>query len=286
MTGLAEYPPLNRTRFHDVRTVPETGSTNADLLAAAAEGAAEGVVLVTDHQTAGRGRQSRSWHDEPGTSLLVSVLLRPSLRLAPLLPLLSGVAAVEAVNSVLDDGVAGPGLKWPNDVLAPSLGERKLAGILAESATTAAGSTTATATTSTAAGSVSSPSPDGAGTIVVVVGMGMNLRWGRPPPTQIRSRAATVAELAGRDVARDDVLRSYLRCLEYWLQRVEVEGREVLLNGYRAHCLTIGRTVRFATGSAEYVGRAVDVSSTGTLLMDTADHGRVELHAGDAHHLG
>lgn len=272
MTGLAEYPSLNRTRFRNVRTVAETGSTNADLLAAAADGAPEGLVLATDHQTAGRGRQSRTWHDEPGHALLVSVLLRPPLRLAPLLPLLSGVAAVEAVDSVLDDGVAGPGLKWPNDVLAPSLEERKLAGILAESSTTAAAPLAGVT--------------DGAGAIVVVVGMGMNLRWGRPPPPEIRSRAATVAELAGRDVARDDLLHRYLRCLEYWLRRVEADGREVLLERYRTRCLTIGRSVRFAAGSTEYVGRAVDVSPTGTLLMDTTDHGRVELHAGDAHHLG
>ncbi|MGB5755300.1 MAG: hypothetical protein WBM50_00165, partial [Acidimicrobiales bacterium] len=65
---MAELPSLNATRFTSIRTTAETGSTNADLLAEAARGAAEGNVLVTDHQTAGRGRQRRSWHDEPGAA--------------------------------------------------------------------------------------------------------------------------------------------------------------------------------------------------------------------------
>ena len=65
------------TRFTDVRWITETGSTNADLLAAAAEGAPEGVVLVADHQSAGRGRLDRTWVAPAGSSLLVSVLLRP-----------------------------------------------------------------------------------------------------------------------------------------------------------------------------------------------------------------
>ncbi|MGI9597513.1 MAG: biotin--[acetyl-CoA-carboxylase] ligase, partial [Acidimicrobiales bacterium] len=142
MTGLAELPNLIETRFAPIRTVAETGSTNADLLAAAARGAAEGSVLVTDHQTAGRGRQRRNWHDDPGNALLVSVLLRPGRNLAPLLPLLTGVAAVDAVTTLLEpDHADRPdrpvGLKWPNDVLAPALDDRKLAGILAESTTVA-----------------------------------------------------------------------------------------------------------------------------------------------------
>ena len=120
------------TRFADVRWVAETGSTNQDLLAAAAEGAPEGVVLVADHQTAGRGRLDRSWIAPAGASLLVSALLRPSVGPEDLflLTLACGLAAVNAVDEVA--GVR-PGLKWPNDlvVAAGPLADRKLAGILA-----------------------------------------------------------------------------------------------------------------------------------------------------------
>lgn len=277
MNRLPELPALIETRFSPIRMVEETGSTNADLLAEGRAGAAEGVVLVAGHQTAGRGRQQRVWHDEPGNALLVSVLLRPKRALAPLMPLLSGMAAVDGLRALADelsDSAEAPiaGLKWPNDVLAPSLGDRKLAGILSES-------------TTSAAESGGGESPMESDRLIVVPGMGMNLRWGRPPPPEIAERAATVSELIGRNVERDELLPLYLRALEYWLRTAETDGPHALLDGYRARCITLGRQVRFETSTTEYLGLAADVSSTGTLLLDTAEHGRVELHAGDAHHL-
>ena len=112
-----------------VERVVETGSTNADALAAARAGAPEGLVIMADHQTAGRGRLGRSWEDEPGDSLIVSVLLRPPLAPTQLHRLTQAVAlaAKDACSSV---GGFRPDLKWPNDLV---VGERKLAGILAES---------------------------------------------------------------------------------------------------------------------------------------------------------
>src|SRR3954470_24844013 len=89
---------LEGTRFADVRWVAETGSTNADALALAREGAAEGIVLVADHQTAGRGRQGRSWVAPPGASLLTTVLLRPPAGVAGSTTMAVGLAAAEAVD--------------------------------------------------------------------------------------------------------------------------------------------------------------------------------------------
>ena len=79
MQGSSATRAVTGTRFTDVRWVTETGSTNKDLLAEAVAGASEGVVLVADHQTAGRGRLDRTWSAPPGASLLVSVLLRPRI---------------------------------------------------------------------------------------------------------------------------------------------------------------------------------------------------------------
>src|SRR5579875_1879015 len=112
-----------------VDVVALTGSTNADLLAAAAAGAPEGRVLAAEEQTAGRGRLGRSWASVPGGSLTFSVLLRPAEVAGSgrgWLPLLTGGAVATAVRAVA--GVEGT-LKWPNDVL---VGDGKLAGILAE----------------------------------------------------------------------------------------------------------------------------------------------------------
>src|SRR5947207_10649635 len=111
----------------DIRVEPETGSTNADVLAAAKQGAPEGLVVVAERQTAGRGRFDRRWESPPRAGLTLSVLLRP-VRISGWLPLLAGVALVETVRRL---GEVDAVLKWPNDLLVD---ERKCAGILAESA--------------------------------------------------------------------------------------------------------------------------------------------------------
>src|SRR5262252_7179550 len=98
MRGDRARPALAGTRFADVRWVAETGSTNADLADLAAAGAAEGLVLVADHQTAGRGRLDRTWVSPAGSSLLLSVLLRPAIPAsdAALVTLAMALAAVNA----------------------------------------------------------------------------------------------------------------------------------------------------------------------------------------------
>lgn len=227
-------------------------------------------MLVTDHQTAGRGRQGRSFHDEPGSAALFSILLRPAAEIAGLVPLLMGLAAVDAVHTVVggDTGPADPvvGLKWPNDVIVPALAERKLAGILAE------------ATTGTEAG------------VAVVVGMGTNLRWVEPPPPEIATRAATlqeVVELAGVALAvvpdRAALITAVLTALEGWLRLAETGRVGEVMDAYRARCATIGRRVDLDTPSGPLVGTVQTVTDTGALRVET-DAGPVDVLAGDAHH--
>ena len=126
-----------------VTHVPATGSTNDDLLAAAATGAPDRSVLVADHQTAGRGRLGRRWEAPPGVNLLVSILFRTVPSPASALTQRMGLAAIDACRATAGvDAV----LKWPNDLLVD---ERKLAGILAQRAA------------------------DGS----IVVGLGLNVGW-------------------------------------------------------------------------------------------------------------
>lgn len=119
-----------------VEITPSTTSTNADVAERARQGAPEGLVIVTEHQTAGRGRLDRTWEAPPGSALTFSVLLRPSeaawpAERWPWLPLLTGVAVRNGLRKYADAG-----LKWPNDVL---VGDKKLAGILLERVETADG---------------------------------------------------------------------------------------------------------------------------------------------------
>ncbi|NUS56649.1 MAG: biotin--[acetyl-CoA-carboxylase] ligase, partial [Streptomycetaceae bacterium] len=115
--------------WRDVVVLPETGSSNADV--AARSGEAEGLVVVAESQTAGRGRLDRTWTAPPRSGLFLSMLLKPvdvPVQRWGWLPLLTGVAAARAVSRA---GGIDVRLKWPNDLL---VGERKLAGILAERA--------------------------------------------------------------------------------------------------------------------------------------------------------
>src|SRR5690606_12320604 len=125
-----------------IEVVPEMGSTNTELVARARAGAPAGSVLVTEHQTAGRGRLGRTFTVPARAALTFSVLVRPQAPAARFgwLPLMMGAAAVRAASFVAQ---VAPVLKWPNDVLAPEEDRdappRKLAGILSEAAFSEAG---------------------------------------------------------------------------------------------------------------------------------------------------
>ncbi len=256
-------PP--NTRFSVVTIVEETGSTNADLLQAAEQGAPEGMVLVTQHQTAGRGRQGRTWLDQPGSALLVSWLLRPNPETAGLIPLVTGLSVAEALAGL---GVESAGLKWPNDVLAADdvaagRRERKLAGILAEATTTG-------------------PS------FAVVVGMGMNLRFVGEPPPEVADIAVDLTSLvpgAGDDpISAHELLRSILTNVDTRLRQLEAGGRDAVLDAYRAVCWTLGRDVELETPSGVVAGVASDIDPGGGLVVTPPGRSPIVVTAGDAHH--
>src|SRR6478735_5060193 len=134
MTGdLTARPPLDKDRLAAgppglaVEVVAAAPSTNALVAERARAGAGEGLVVVAEHQTAGRGRLDRTWETPAGAALTLSVLLRPSATAVdwPWLPLMTGYAAGRTLRQL----GAPVALKWPNDVL---LADRKVAGILAE----------------------------------------------------------------------------------------------------------------------------------------------------------
>jgi BirA family biotin operon repressor/biotin-[acetyl-CoA-carboxylase] ligase len=240
--------------WRSLEVVPEIGSTNAALLAAAAEDAPEGTVLVAEHQAAGRGRLDRVWTSPPGAGLTVSFLLRPDVPSARRgwLPLLTGVALAEAVGEV--PGVRAS-LKWPNDLLAA--GGAKLAGILAEV---------------------------GNGAVVVGVGLNVSTRADELPET-----GTSLALEAGRPVDRAAVLLQFLRGFErrylLWVQALGDPVSSGLARDYLAWCSTVGAdvVVTLPDGSA-LEGVAESVDWDGRLVVRTAQ-GVAELASGDVRHL-
>jgi BirA family biotin operon repressor/biotin-[acetyl-CoA-carboxylase] ligase len=248
------WPGPTGTRFGPIEWVAETGSTNADLLDRARRGVGrDGMVLVTDHQTAGRGRQGRVWQDRPAGSLLVSVLVRAEPSWAPLVPLATGLAAVEALA---DQGLDGVQLKWPNDVLVPAAGERKLAGILAEATSTDVG-------------------------LWVVIGMGCNLAWPEDRPTELLDRLVTVGDLLP-GVSREALLDRWLVHLDRRIGQLGSDGSG-LVEQYRRFCLSVGREVRLSTPQGNVEGRVEGIADDGGLLVSVDGEVR-RYDAGEVHH--
>lgn len=198
--------------------VGETGSTNADLRRLADEGAPHGTALLADSQTAGRGRLGRVWEAPPGSAVLLSVLLRPSLPVArvPLVCLGAAVATAEACGSAFR-------IKWPNDVLAPD--GRKVAGILAELELT------------------------GGRVDYVIVGIGVNVTAAPPLPT-----ATALAEV----VDPPDRVELAGRLIRGVLDLAELVGRDpsALLDRWRARSATLGRQV--AVGEVRGLAEGID----------------------------
>ena len=232
-----------------VTHVAETGSTNADLLTEARDGAPFGSVLVTEHQTAGRGRLGRRWDAPPGSSLLVSILLPPALAAGHPQRLTQAVAlaATEACERVA--GVS-PTLKWPNDLL---VGNRKLAGILAESLVT------------------------GGALTAVVVGLGLNVNWPQEVPEELTDRMTALNHEVGHDVDR-------LALLDALLAALAATDWPGLARAYRARLATLGSDVRVDLGSSQLIGRADDVTDAGELVVVASDGRRHQVTAGHVVH--
>jgi BirA family transcriptional regulator, biotin operon repressor / biotin---[acetyl-CoA-carboxylase] ligase len=213
----------------------------------ARRGAAEGVVLVADHQTAGRGRLGRTWQAPIGASLLFSVLLRPDLpgdRSA--LPTMAlGVAAAEACRAL---GAAGVCLKWPNDVVVRLSGEpsfRKVAGMLSEVLL------------------------DGDAVDALVLGMGLNLNWPDGFPADLADTACSLNHLVGRSLDREEVLVDLLQRFDSLYASLAVDGGVDLRNRYFQHSATIGSVVEVDTGQSKVTGTAVGLGADGSLIVET-----------------
>lgn len=251
--------PLSRQIAQDLTFVAETGSTNADLVANFAN-AQDFSVLVAGFQTAGRGRSGRDWLAPAGSSLFVSVLLKPSLVAAnrfSWIPLLAGLAMAKTVAQFLPNKKVS--LKWPNDVLVES---NKISGVLSELL------------------------PDLSG---VVVGAGLNILQTK---AELPIEAATSLAIEGNsDASIDAVLAGYLQNLkELYQSWVSANGDAVqsgLRNQVIESCSTLGLSVKaILPGEQELLGKAVGIDDTGRLILQPDSVAEVvAVAAGDIVHL-
>jgi BirA family biotin operon repressor/biotin-[acetyl-CoA-carboxylase] ligase len=279
-----ERPPLRATALRRALTEPHgeipaawravevvasIGSTNAEVASRALAGEPEGLVLVADHQSAGRGRLGRGWVSPPGAGLAISVLLRPGEAGAGVptsrwswIGLLAGVAAVQALTRTC--GLPAR-LKWPNDVLvpvAPGGPAGKVAGILSEVV------------------------PGASGPQAVVLGVGINVSQRADELPTAESTSLRLAGSATTD--RDTVLRSFLRALASDYRGWAVAGGDPRGSGvgaaYREACATIGSQVRVELPTGAVEGLADGIDDDGHLLL-WCDGAVRTLSAGDVVHV-
>ncbi len=235
---------LGGTFGRPLRFFEELGSTNTEALAWAKQGAPEGALVVTDHQTRGRGRWGRSWSSAPGKLLQFSLVLRPKLRpeRLGLVTTALGVACADAIQELC--GVEAT-IKWPNDV---RISGRKVAGILVET-------------------ELSGTSVD-----VVIAGMGINVAWGPDEiPIELRDTTTSLAiEMGERGhPSRATLLAEVVKAFELRYRSLPADA-DNLVTAATARSDVLGRDVTVALATDETVsGTALRLSPAGELELQT-----------------
>jgi BirA family biotin operon repressor/biotin-[acetyl-CoA-carboxylase] ligase len=236
-----------------LRALDRVDSTNDEARRMAEAGAQPGLVVLAGQQTSGRGRHGRAWASPLG-NLYASVLLgvEGPIAASAQLSFVAGLALADAIEGYAPGGVALR-LKWPNDVL---IGGAKVAGILLESVGRA----------------------NGAGAAGVIVGTGVNIV---SSPRETPYPATSLVEQGFAPVTPLALLGSYLRALDGWLRQWREAGFAGVRAAWCARGFGLGERIRLRLDREELLGRFVDVTPGGTLLLDLEGGGRREIAAGD-----
>ena len=210
-------------------------STNDEVRVLAQAGAPDGLVLLAERQTAGRGRRGAAWFSPEGESLAFSILVRPQEPKAvwPRLALAAGLAVAEAVESFRLQA----GIKWPNDVW---IGQRKVAGILVE-----------------------------AGSDFAVVGIGLNVN-STEFPSEVAEIATSLRIEAAQNFASAEVLGKIIRKFAFRRNQIE-NGFDALVSAVQLRCVLTGKRVTLTTASGPRVGTVEGIAASGELLLRTAN---------------
>jgi BirA family biotin operon repressor/biotin-[acetyl-CoA-carboxylase] ligase len=239
----------------EIRYLAETDSTNRQAYALGEAGAGEGLVVIADRQTAGKGRMGRSWASPPGVNLYLSILLRPPLppQAAPQLTFVSTLAVSRTIAAV--SGLS-PTHKWPNDVL---VGDCKVAGLLNEM------------------------SAESDRIRFVVLGIGVNLNMTADQfPNDLRMPATSLLLAGGQPVSRALFARTLLEQLDALYAEFLQRGPAPLLAAWEARCDLIGKEVEVDEGGSGILrGKFTGIDRDGALLLTLADGTTERVLAGD-----
>ncbi len=219
-----------------------------------AAGRSDGLIILADSQTAGRGRRGRQWLSPSGSNLYMTILMKPSL-LPEDAPILTLMAAVSATSAIKNLTTIPASIKWPNDIM---VGERKLGGILTE------------------------VKVRGNQILWAAIGIGINVNiTAKRFPEDIRPYATSMRHETGRVQSRTLVVIEILKELDSWYRILLAKGKEPLFSRWLIESSTIGRNVRVTVGRASFVGVAEGIDDTGMLMLRLRNDSIKKISSGD-----
>ena len=232
-----------------------TDSTNTRAKQLAEEGAVHGTLVVANMQTAGKGRRGRSWQQEEGSVIAMSLLLRPvfSPDKASMLTLLAAHSVAGAIEAVTGLPAA---IKWPNDIV---INQKKTVGILTEM----------------------SLGVEQAAIDYIVIGIGINVN-NTAFPEDIRDMATSLYLEKGERVSRSVLIAESMRRLEADYEAfLETEDLSAILQDYNTHLISMNKEVRVLDPKGEYTGISRGMDAQGELLVERADGELIKVYAGE-----
>jgi BirA family biotin operon repressor/biotin-[acetyl-CoA-carboxylase] ligase len=231
----------------------ETGSTNVEARKLAEAGAVHGTLVVAGSQTAGRGRRGRTWLSPAGTTISMSLILRPRIS-ADKASMLTLVQALSVTRSIEEVCHLAPQIKWPNDVL---VNDHKVCGILTEMHLEME--------------DISS----------VVIGTGINVNQDEFPP-EVDFMATSLKKETGRVLSRAELIERLMfhfeDCYETFMETEDLSG---LVEEYNAHLVSCDRPVRVLDPKGEYTGKALGITPGGELQVRKEDGSVTLVYAGE-----
>lgn len=239
-----EILPALKTKYMG-RVIIHCGSissTNELARKRAASGDGEGLIVIAEEQTGGKGRLGRKWVTPKSAAIAMSIVLTPGTAPseAPGITLVTGLAVCRAIKS--STGLKAE-IKWPNDII---INGKKVCGILTEM----------------------SASLDRVNYVIVGVGVNVNIY---EFPDDIKDIATSLCIETGSRVSRKDVLSSILLEFEKLYEEFKKTGFNKIIGPYKESCATLGKAVRVISVSESFEGQAVDVARDGALIVRRSD---------------
>lgn len=251
ISALTNMPSETRRRWRFLDKIDSTNSEICRLLPH--HPPKEGLIVISDCQTQGRGRSGRFWHSEPKKGIYLSTLIRPTSftpEKLPLITLMAGLATVIAVNEVTPSNAK---LKWPNDLL---LNEKKIAGVLCENHSTK--------------------------TPAIVIGIGINVNHTKFPD-EIKDVATSIKLETGLKSNRTSLIKRLVSELDFQYNELKKDKIIKLLKNWSRHTDLFGKTITLKKGEKNITGEVLRLDKLGRLVIVKKTGEKIALDSGEVH---